>query len=66
MIVGVEGTANANGRYRRTTEIFTNATDMVEMVVTIAIRHRKTLEFGAEAEMLRTYIAELKGPPEEE
>jgi len=66
VIVGVDGTADSNGRYRRTTEVLTNAIDMVEMVVTIAIRHRETLEFGSEAEMLRTYIAELKGPPEDE
>jgi hypothetical protein len=66
VVVGVDGTADADGRYRRKTQILTNALEMVEMVVTIAIRNRHTLEFGEEAEMLRTYIADMKGPPEDE
>jgi len=64
VLVDVNGQPAVDTNFRRSTQITPAGTNLVEMVVTVDIRNRKTWAFNGPSEQVRTYIGDLKGPPE--
>ena len=63
-VVDGQGDPDSDGRFRRSTVVDTTRTNLTEFVVLVAVRDRRTLAFGDESEMVRTYMAEMRGPPD--
>ena len=64
-VVDEAGFASTAGRYRRTTAVSLVATNLKEMVISVAIRSRITLQFGGQPEVLRSYFAHFIPVPEQ-
>ena len=62
--VDVNGQPTADTNFRRSTQIGSSGTNLVQMVVTVDIRNRRTWAFDGPSEQLRTHIGDLKGHPE--
>ena len=65
VLVDVNGQPATDTNFRRSTQIISSGTNLVEMVVTVDIRNRKSWAFDGPSEQIRTYIGDLKGPPGE-
>ncbi|WP_372794649.1 hypothetical protein [Pontiella sp.] len=55
--VAYNGEVSDVGKFRRTTEVIQVDENLTEIVITVQIINRISLEFGTEKEVLRTYIA---------
>jgi len=58
MLVDASGLPDAEGGYRRTTQISAVSSNLVEIAITVEIRDRKTLGFKGRNEHLTTYFAD--------
>jgi type II secretory pathway pseudopilin PulG len=66
-VVDQNGAPAGGARYRRSTTVTAVSSNLVEFVVTVAIRDRETLAFDSENEIARTYVANmLMGLPEDQ
>ena len=63
-VVDKDGTPESNGRFRRSTVVSNVTPQLSEMVVTVDILNRMTLEFDGEKERLNMYFADYVEPPE--
>ncbi len=59
-VLDESGTPNPNGNYSRTTQVSSVTPNLKEVVVTIAMRNRKTLVFAPAIQQVRTYIANIQ------
>lgn len=62
VIVDTSGLPDTAGHYRRTTETSNINSNLLELVVTVDIRNRKTLAFTPAKEELTTYVARYLEP----
>ncbi|MEE9367524.1 MAG: hypothetical protein V3V05_01540 [Pontiella sp.] len=58
VMVDLSGVADIDGKFRRSTALSVVSSNIVEMVVTVEIRNRMSLDFDGENEELSTYFAE--------
>lgn len=65
-VIDENGSPDSGARFRRTTTVTFAQSNLVEFVVTVAIRSRDTGAFDDRQEALRTYVSHMPvGPPEE-
>ncbi len=62
VVVDASGVPNTAGNYRRTTQISTVSSNLLELTVTVDLRNRKTLAFTPAKEVLNTYFAQYLEP----
>ncbi len=62
VVVDASGMPSTEGNYRRSTEVSTVSSNLLELIVTVDIRNRQTLAFNPANEQLRTYFAEYLEP----
>jgi type II secretory pathway pseudopilin PulG len=62
VIVDASGLADAEGLYRRTTEISNVSSNLMELKITVDLRNRESLEFNPANEQLSTYFAKYLIP----
>ena len=58
VVVDTSGVPNTVGNYRRTTQISTVSSNLLELTVTVDLRNRQTLAFTPAKEVLNTYFAQ--------
>ena len=61
IVVDPSGRADSSGDYRVNTAVTQASTNLMEIVVTVGIMNRLTLNFGPESESIRTYVADIAG-----
>ena len=59
IVVDPSGRADSSGHYRVNTGVTQASTNLMEIVVTVAIMNRLTLDFGSESETIQTYVADI-------
>jgi len=64
VVIDKNGSPDADGNYRRTTVVNDVKSNLKQMVVTVDIKDRITLSFSGENETIRSYFADIQGPPE--
>jgi prepilin-type N-terminal cleavage/methylation domain-containing protein len=62
VIVDTSGVPDTEGNYRRTTAVNPVSGNLLELVVTVDLRNRKTLVFNPANEVLTTYFANYLEP----
>ncbi|MDA1044390.1 MAG: prepilin-type N-terminal cleavage/methylation domain-containing protein [Verrucomicrobia bacterium] len=60
-ILDESGAPDPAGSYSRATAVSNVTASLKEVVVTISIKHRKTLKFAPAQQQVRTYIADISG-----
>ena len=64
-VIDKDGNPDPNGNFRRTTIVTDVRSNLRELTVIVEIRNRSTLQFGGEAETLKTYHAKYSERPEQ-
>ena len=66
VLVDKNGQPADDANFRRTTVVNEIGTNLVEMIVTVEIRNRKTWEFDGVSEHVRSMLANMALPPDNE
>ena len=64
VVVGVNGSPSASGRFRRTTTVTPVSSNLLEMVVVVEIKNRITLAYDGANETVQSYYADYLNPPD--
>lgn len=62
-VVGVKGSPDANGDFRRTTTIVNVTTNLAQVTVAVEIKNRYTTRFDGKNETVSTYLASYQAAP---
>ena len=64
VVVNQFGEVDADGNFRRTTTVRDVSSNLLEILVRVDVKNRRTLAFSVYGEELKTYIALYKEPEE--
>lgn len=62
-VVGVKGSPDAKGDFRRTTQVSNVFTNLALVTVTVEIKNRYTTRFDGKNQKVSTYLADYQAPP---